>query len=99
MDIRSQILVAIMLGLKRNWHILFGLIAGICVGIFMPAQNYPVIHKIIDFFNNFRIKKFKKVVEFNIWLAYVLVVKFVFHLIFLLDTLVILQENSIFRIA
>lgn len=49
MDIRSQILVAIMLGLKRNWHILFGLLAGIAVGIFMPAQNYPLIHKIIDF--------------------------------------------------
>ena len=44
-----QILIAILLGIKRNWHIFFGLIAGIIVGIIFPAQSYPVINKVLDF--------------------------------------------------
>ncbi len=48
MGIHMQILIAILLGIKRNWHIFFGLIAGIVVGILFPAANYPVAHKILD---------------------------------------------------
>ncbi len=48
MGIHMQILIAILLGIKRNWHIFFGLIAGIIVGILFPAANYPVAHKILD---------------------------------------------------
>jgi len=43
-----QILIAILLGIKRNWHIFFGLIAGIVVGILYPAQSYPAIHSFLD---------------------------------------------------
>ena len=43
-----QILIAILLGIKRNWHIFFGLIAGIVVGILLPASHYPLVHKILD---------------------------------------------------
>jgi len=45
MGIHMQILIAVLLGIKRNWHIFFGLIAGIIVGILFPAANYPVAHK------------------------------------------------------
>jgi len=48
MGIHMQILIAILLGIKRNWHIFFGLIAGIIVGILLPAANYPLVHKILD---------------------------------------------------
>ncbi len=48
MGIHMQILIAVLLGIKRNWHIFFGLIAGIIVGILFPAANYPVAHKILD---------------------------------------------------
>lgn len=48
MGIHMQILIAILLGIKRNWHIFFGLIAGIVVGILLPASSYPVAHKILD---------------------------------------------------
>ncbi len=40
MGVHMQILIAILLGIKRNWHIFFGLIAGIIVGILFPAANY-----------------------------------------------------------
>lgn len=48
MGIHMQILIAILLGIKRNWHIFFGLIAGVVVGILLPASSYPVVHKILD---------------------------------------------------
>ena len=48
MGIHMQILIAILLGIKRNWHIFFGLIAGIVVGILLPASHYPLVHKILD---------------------------------------------------
>ena len=49
MQIYTQILIAILLGIKRNWQIFFGLIAGVAVGILMPSQTYPVVHKILEF--------------------------------------------------
>lgn len=49
MGIHMQILIAILLGIKRNWHIFFGLIAGILVGILFPSTSYPLIHKVLDF--------------------------------------------------
>jgi Na+/H+-dicarboxylate symporter len=35
MKLHMQILIALGLGIKRNWHIFFGIIAGILVGIFL----------------------------------------------------------------
>ena len=49
MGIHMQILIAILLGIKRNWHIFLGLIAGIVVGIACPAASFPLVHKILDF--------------------------------------------------
>ena len=48
MGIHMQILIAILLGIKRNGHIFFGLLAGIIAGILFPADNYPIAHKILD---------------------------------------------------
>ena len=49
MGIHMQILIAVLLGIKRNWHIFFGLIAGMVVGILFPSSSYPVIHKVLNF--------------------------------------------------
>ena len=49
MGIHMQILIAILLGIKRNWHIFFGLVAGIVVGILFPSSGYPTIHKVLNF--------------------------------------------------
>ena len=35
--IQMQILIALGLGIKRNWHIFFGIIAGIIVGVLLTA--------------------------------------------------------------
>ena len=39
MKLHMQILIALGLGIKRNWHIFFGIIAGIFVGIFMHSHE------------------------------------------------------------
>ncbi len=41
MKLHMQILIALGLGLKRNWHIFFGIIAGIVVGIIL--HNHPAL--------------------------------------------------------
>lgn len=48
MGIYTQILIAILLGIKRNWHIFFGLIMGVVVGILLPEQNFPAAHRILE---------------------------------------------------
>ncbi len=45
----TQLIIAVSLGIKRNWHIFLGLIAGIAVGMYFPSQDFPVIHKILSF--------------------------------------------------
>lgn len=45
MGIYTQVLIAILLGIKRNWPIFFGLIAGVVVGIAFPADKYLFAHK------------------------------------------------------
>lgn len=49
MGLHMKILVAIGLGLKRNWHIFFGLIAGIFVGIYLNTHPYQSILNILHF--------------------------------------------------
>ena len=39
MKLHMQILIALGLGIKRNWHIFFGIIVGILVGIVL--HNHP----------------------------------------------------------
>ncbi len=48
MKLHMQILIALGLGLKRNWHIFFGLVAGIIAGIFLQGTENTFI---IDFLN------------------------------------------------
>jgi hypothetical protein len=45
MKLHMQILIALGLGLKRNWHIFFGLIAGIIVGIFLNGHENVLLTK------------------------------------------------------
>jgi len=49
MNFVTQFIIAISLGIKRNWHIFIGLLAGIVVGMYLPAQDFPVIHDVLDF--------------------------------------------------
>jgi proton glutamate symport protein len=47
MKLHWQILVALGLGAKRNWHIFLAIIAGIIVGLLFPAVQYPLINKVL----------------------------------------------------
>ena len=57
MKLHMQILIALGLGIKRNGHIFFGLIAGIIVGVLLHAQNAgtpdatPLFHYIFGALN------------------------------------------------
>lgn len=49
MKLHSQILVALGLGAKRNWHIFFAIIMGVVVGLMLPADQYPMIQGVFGF--------------------------------------------------
>ncbi len=49
MGLHMQVLIALLLGLKRNWHIFAGIILGILVGIFLPQSEYTTVYKILNF--------------------------------------------------
>jgi len=57
-----QILVALGLGAKRNWHIFIALILGVVIGICFPATSYPLVHKILTFVGDIFIKSIQMVV-------------------------------------
>lgn len=48
MGLHMQLLIAIMIGIKRNWHIFAGLIFGIFAGLILQ-KGYPQAYKILDF--------------------------------------------------
>lgn len=62
MKLHMQILIALGLGLKRNWHIFFGLIAGIFVGIFLHGHDNVFIAKILMFIGQVFIRLIQMVV-------------------------------------
>lgn len=62
MKLHMQILIALGLGLKRNWHIFFGLIAGIIVGIFLHSHNSAFITNILTFIGQVFIRLIQMVV-------------------------------------
>ena len=62
MKLHMQILIALGLGLKRNWHIFFGLIAGIVVGIFLHGHDNVLITKILVFIGQVFIRLIQMVV-------------------------------------
>ncbi len=49
MNLHMQVIIALLLGIKRNGHIFIGLILGILLGIFLPAEQYGQVYKILDF--------------------------------------------------
>ena len=48
MKVHMQILIALGLGIKRNWHIFFGIIAGIFVGIFLHSHPNNLIDTVLN---------------------------------------------------
>ena len=49
MGLHMQVLIALLLGIKRNWHIFAGIILGVLVGIAFPQSEYTTIYKILNF--------------------------------------------------
>jgi len=62
MKLHMQILIALGLGLKRNWHIFFGLIAGVVVGVFLHGHDSIFITKILTFIGQVFIRLIQMVV-------------------------------------
>lgn len=62
MKLHMQILIALGLGFKRNWHIFFGLVAGIIVGIFLHGHDSVLITKILVFIGQVFIRLIQMVV-------------------------------------
>ena len=44
-----QVLVALLLGIKRNGHIFIGLVLGIIIGCLCPKESFPQVYNILDF--------------------------------------------------
>ena len=62
MKLHMQILIALGLGIKRNWHIFFGIIAGIVVGIYLHGHANELISNILAFIGQVFIRLIKMVV-------------------------------------
>lgn len=62
MKLHMQILIALGLGIKRNWHIFFGIIAGIIVGIFLHGHHIPFVNPILTFIGQVFIRLIQMVV-------------------------------------
>lgn len=62
MKLHMQILIALGLGIKRNWHIFFGIIAGIFVGIYLHGHGNALISNILTFVGQVFIRLIQMVV-------------------------------------
>ena len=62
MKLHMQILIALGLGIKRNWHIFFGIIAGILVGIFLYSHPNALVANILTFIGQIFIRLIQMVV-------------------------------------
>ena len=62
MKLHMQILIALGLGIKRNWHIFFGIILGILVGIFLHGREFPAVAGILTFVGQVFIRLIQMVV-------------------------------------
>lgn len=62
MKLHMQILIALGLGIKRNWHIFFGIILGILVGIFLHGHQYPLVSTVLTFIGQVFIRLIQMVV-------------------------------------
>lgn len=62
MKLHMQILIALGLGIKRNWHIFFGIIAGIFVGIYLHGHENLLISNVLTFVGQIFIRLIQMVV-------------------------------------
>lgn len=62
MKLHMQILIALGLGIKRNWHIFFGIILGIIVGILLHGHEYPMVSNVLTFIGQVFIRLIQMVV-------------------------------------
>ena len=62
MKLHMQILIALGLGIKRNWHIFFGIIAGIFVGIYLHGHGNALVANILTFVGQVFIRLIQMVV-------------------------------------
>lgn len=62
MKLHMQILIALGLGIKRNWHIFFGIILGVAVGIFLHGHEYPLVSTVLTFIGQVFIRLIQMVV-------------------------------------
>lgn len=49
MGLHMQVIIALLLGIKRNGHIFIGLILGVLVGLFFPKESYGQVYSILSF--------------------------------------------------
>jgi len=62
MKLHMQVLIALGLGFKRNWHIFFGLVAGVIVGALLHTHQNPFITNILTFVGQLFIRLIQMVV-------------------------------------
>ena len=49
MGLHMQVIIALLLGLKRNGHIFIGLLLGVIIGWQMPQADFPQLYKVLNF--------------------------------------------------
>lgn len=62
MKLYMQVLIALGLGLKRNWHIFAGLVLGVIVGIWLHREPNPIIMTTLTFVGQVFIRLIQMVV-------------------------------------
>ena len=62
MKLHMQVLIALGLGFKRNWHIFFGLVAGVVVGALLHSHSNPFVMNILTFVGQLFIRLIQMVV-------------------------------------
>ena len=62
MKLHMQILIALGLGLKRNWHIFFGIVAGILAGLWLHGHENTLISNVLTFVGQVFIRLIQMVV-------------------------------------
>lgn len=62
MKLHMQILIALGLGIKRNWHIFFGIFAGIFVGVFLHSHPNMLVDNVLTFIGQMFIRLIQMVV-------------------------------------
>ena len=62
MKVHMQVLIALGLGLKRNWHVFFGLVAGVIVGGLLHTHSNPSLLSFLTFIGQLFIRLIQMVV-------------------------------------